>query len=213
MAAELIEINPDNIDRRKINRVANIVREGGVIVYPTDTIYAIGCDMSNSKALHRIAQIKGVSDRKTDFSIICSDLSDLSRYAKHISNPVFKMMKQAFPGPFTFILEASNDIPRILNPGKKTIGIRVPDHPIPLMLVSVLGNPIITTSIRNDDEVLEYMTDPNQIFDKYRNEIDVVIDGGSGGNQGSTVIDASGDEIILVREGLGDADSIGLIVE
>lgn len=204
MSAELIKIYPDNPDVRKVQQVVEIVRNGGVIIYPTDTVYGMGCDIFNHKAIDRILRIKGLKLKNANLSFICYDLSHISEYAKHINNPVFKLMKKALPGPFTFILEASSRVPKILHANKKTVGIRVPDHNIPREIVHALGNPIITTSIHDEDEVVEYSTDPSLIYDKYENLVDAVIDGGYGNNVPSTIVDCTGDEFEVVRQGLGD---------
>lgn len=204
MAAELIRIHPDNPDRRKVEQVVDILKSGGVIIYPTDTVYGMGCDIFNQKAIERILRIKGVRLKDANLSFICYDLSHISEYARHLSNPVFKVMKKALPGPFTFILESSSRVPKILHTNKKTVGIRVPDHNIPREIVNLLGNPIITTSIHDEDEVVEYSTDPSLIFEKYENLVDAVIDGGYGNNVPSTVVDCTGEEFEIIREGLGD---------
>lgn len=204
MSAELIKIHPDNPDVRKVQQVVEIVRNGGVIIYPTDTVYGMGCDIFNHKAIDRILRIKGLKLKNANLSFICYDLSHISEYAKHINNPVFKLMKKALPGPFTFILEASSRVPKILHANKKTVGIRVPDHNIPREIVHALGNPIITTSIHDEDEVVEYSTDPSLIYDKYESLVDAVIDGGYGNNVPSTIVDCTGDEFEVVRQGLGD---------
>lgn len=206
MAAELFAIHPDNPDPRKIKRVVEILRRGGVVIYPTDTIYGIGCDIFNQKAVERVCQIKGVKADKTQLSFICQDISHISEYVKQINTPVFKVMKKTLPGPFTFILESTSKVPKIINAKKKTVGIRVPDHNIPHLLVKELGNPIITTSIHDDDEVLEYPTDPTLIYERFRNLVDAVIDGGYGKNIPSTVIDCTGDTIEVVRQGAGLID-------
>lgn len=204
MSAELIKIHPENPEIRKINRVVEILKSGGVIIYPTDTVYGVGCDIFNQKAIEKILRIKGVKLKDANLSFICYDLSHISEYARHISNPVFKVMKKALPGPFTFILEASSKVPKILNTKKKTVGIRVPDHHIPREIVNMLGNPIITTSIHDEDDVVEYSTDPGLIYEKYENLVDAVIDGGYGNNVPSTVVDCTGEEFEIVREGLGE---------
>lgn len=204
MSAELIKIHPDNPDMRKVQQVVEILRNGGVIIYPTDTVYGMGCDIFNHKAIEKILRIKGLKLKNANLSFICYDLSHISEYAKHINNPVFKLMKKALPGPFTFILEASSRVPKILHTNKKTVGIRVPDHNIPREIVKALGNPIITTSIHDEDEVVEYSTDPSLIYDKYESLVDAVIDGGYGNNVPSTIVDCTGDEFEIVREGLGD---------
>lgn len=200
----MIRIHPENPELRKINRVVEVLRDGGVIIYPTDTVYGMGCDIFNQKAIEKILRIKGVKLKQANLSFICHDLSHISEFARHISNPVFKVMKKALPGPYTFILEASSRVPKILNTNKSTVGIRVPDHNIPREIVRVLGNPIITTSIHDEDEVVEYSTDPGLIYEKYENLVDAVIDGGYGNNVPSTVVDCTGDEFEIVREGMGE---------
>ncbi len=208
MPAEFIKIYPENPDPRKIQQVVNVLRDGGIIIYPTDTVYGMGCDIFNQRAIERICLIKGVKPKKQNFSFICYDLSNISEYTRALSTPVFKMMKKALPGPFTFILEANNNVPKLLNNKKKTVGIRVPDHSIPRTLVKELGQPILTTSIRDEDDVIEYSTDPELIFEKFRDLVDLVIDGGYGNNVASTVIDCSGEKIEILREGLGDVSEI-----
>jgi tRNA threonylcarbamoyl adenosine modification protein (Sua5/YciO/YrdC/YwlC family) len=204
MSAELIRIHPDNPDMRKIDQVVEILRNGGVIIYPTDTVYGMGCDIFNQKAIEKILRIKGLKMKNANLSFICYDLSHISEYTRHLSTPVFKVMKKALPGPFTFILEASSRVPKILHANKKTVGIRVPDHNIPREIVNVLGNPIITTSIHDEDEVVEYSTDPGLIFEKYEDLVDAVIDGGYGNNVPSTIVNCVDDEFEVIREGLGD---------
>lgn len=208
MPAELIKIYPENPDPRRIQKIVDILRAGGVIIYPTDTIYGMGCDIFNQKAIERVCQIKGVKPQKHNFSFICYDLSNIAEFTRALSTPVFKLMKKALPGPFTFILEANNKVPKLLNNKKKTVGIRVPDHPIPRILVKELGQPILTTSIRDEDDVIEYSTDPELIYEKYKDIVDAVVDGGYGNNVASTVIDCTGEEIEIVRQGKGDANEI-----
>jgi tRNA threonylcarbamoyl adenosine modification protein (Sua5/YciO/YrdC/YwlC family) len=204
MVTELIKLYEENPEQSKIDKIVKTLRNGGIIVYPTDTVYGMGCDIFNQKAVEKICRIKGIKPEKNNFSFICYDLSHISEYAKHISNPVFKVMKKALPGPFTFILESNNKVPKILNAKKKTIGIRVPDNNIPRVIVKQLENPIITTSIRDEDEVIEYSTDPELIYEKFNNIVDIVIDGGYGGNIASTVIDCTTEQMEVLREGLGD---------
>lgn len=204
MSAELIKVYPENPDPKRIDQIVKVLRAGGIIIYPTDTIYGMGCDIFNHKAIERLARIKGLRPEKANFSFIVYDLSHLSEYAKSVSTPVFKVMKKALPGPFTFILEASNKVPKLLNTNKKNVGIRIPDNNIPRFIVKELGNPIITTSIRDEDEIIEYSTDPELIYEKYRNLVDLVIDGGYGNNVASTIVDCTGDGFEVVREGLGD---------
>jgi len=208
MSAELIKIYPENPHPKRIQEVVEILKNGGVIIYPTDTVYGMGCDISNQKAIERVCLIKGVKPQKQNFSFICYDLSNISDYTRTVSTPVFKMMKKALPGPFTFILNANNNVPKLLNNKKKTVGIRVPDHAIPRTLVRELGQPILTTSIRDEDDVIEYSTDPELIYEKYRELVDVVIDGGYGNNVASTIVDCTGDEIEIVRQGLGELEDI-----
>ncbi len=203
MPAELIRIYPDNPDPRRIRQVAECLRAGGLVIYPTDTVYGLGCDIHNTRAVEKVAWIKGIKPQKNDFSFICYDLSHIADYAK-VSNAAFKLMKKALPGPFTFILGANNNVPKLLNTNKKTVGIRVPNNEIPRFFVRELGNPIITTSIKDDDEVIEYSTDPELIFEKFQHQVDIVVDGGYGGNVGSTIVDATTDEFEIIREGLGD---------
>ncbi len=208
MPAEYLEIHPDNPEPRKIKQVVDCLRNGGVIIYPTDTIYGMGCDIMNARAIERIAKIKGVKPEKANFSFICYDLSHLSDYSKHVTTPVFKMMKKGLPGPFTFILESSSKVPRLLNNNKKQVGIRIPDHNIPRLLVKELGNPIISTSVQGQDDLVEYTTDPELIYEQYRNQVDLVIGGGIGNILASTIIDCTGDEPEIIRQGAGDMDSL-----
>jgi len=208
MAAEFIRLYEENPDPRRISQIVNILRDGGVIIYPTDTVYGLGCDITNVRAVEKICRIKGINPKKQNFSFICADLSNIAQYTKVISKPVFKMMKKAFPGPFTFILEANTQVPKILHSNKKTVGIRVPNHSVPRMIVEELGQPLLSTSIRDEDEVIEYSTDPELIFEKYEHLVDVVIDGGYGQNVGSTILDCLGDEVDIVRQGLGNVDDI-----
>ncbi|SHN22308.1 tRNA threonylcarbamoyl adenosine modification protein, Sua5/YciO/YrdC/YwlC family [Cyclobacterium lianum] len=208
MAAAFIKIYPENPDPRRIQQVVEVLKQGGVIIYPTDTIYGMGCDIFNQKAIERISLIKGVKPKKQNFSFICYDLSNISEYTRALSTPVFKMMKKALPGPFTFILDANNKVPKMLNSKKKTVGIRVPDHNIPRTLVKELGQPILTTSIRDEDDVIEYSTDPELIYEKFKDLVDVVIDGGYGNNVASTVVDCTADQIEVLREGLGEINEI-----
>ncbi len=208
MAAEFIKLYKENPERRKIVEIVKILRDGGVIIYPTDTVYGLGCDIFNQKAVERIRQIKGIKGKHLNLSFICYDLSHISEYTKHLDTPTFKLMKKALPGPYTFILESSSKVPRILNVKKKTVGIRVPDNNIPREIVKELGNPIITTSI-HDDEIHDHATDPELIYENFKNLVDVVIDGGFGDVHPSTVIDCTGSEPIIVREGMGDVSLIG----
>jgi len=203
MLLKLYEKSPD---QKVVQKVVDLLRHGGVIIYPTDTVYGMGCDITKARAVERVARIKGVKSEKARFAFICSDLSHLSDYAKHVDNDTFKLMKASLPGPYTFILNASNQVPKSISPKRKTVGIRIPDNNIILEIVRQLGNPILTTSLKEDDEILEYPTDPELIYEEYRDLVDAVIDGGYGGITPSTVIDCSGEEPEVIREGLGDLD-------
>ncbi len=207
MPAELVKIHAQNPEGRKINHVVETLKRGGIIIYPTDTIYGIGCDLMNRKSIERLCQIMNIKPQKLDLSFICNDLSHISEYVRKIDTPVFKILKKALPGPYTFILESSSKVPRILDVNKKTVGIRIPSHNIPLAIVSLLGNPLITSSIKDDDVIKEYTTDPEEIYEDFKHKVDIVIDGGPGGNVPSTVVDCTGDEIVLIRQGLGEVDS------
>lgn len=198
-----IRIHPENPQDRLIQQVAECLRNGGVIIYPTDTIYGIGCDINQRSAIERIARIKGIDPKKAQFSFICSDLSHLSDYAKSVSTPVFRMLKAALPGPYTFILDAGKLVPKLLKNRKDTVGIRVPDNNICLQIVEHLGHPIMSTSLPSDVDV-EYYTDPEIIFETFGNQVDMVIDGGPGHLLASTVIDCTQGEPLLVREGAGN---------
>ena len=208
MKAELIRIYHENPEEEKIRYIVEVLRKGGLIIYPTDTVYGLGCDIFNTHAIDRIKLIKGGKKKATNFSFICQDLSHLSEYTRSVDTPTFKLMKKALPGPYTFILPASSKVPKLLNANKKTVGIRVPDHNIPRDIVNELGNPIITTSIRDEDEIIEYSTDPSLIYEKYEKLVDIVIDGGYGGNEASTIIDCSQGEPEVIREGKGEPYSI-----
>lgn len=201
--AEFIRLYEKGTDMRKIAQIVACLRDGGVIIYPTDTVYGMGCDIHNTRAVEKICQIKGIKPNKNNFSFICNDLSHISDYAK-VSNAGFKLMKKALPGPFTFILEGNNKVPKVLSQSKKTVGIRIPDNEIPRLIVQELGNPIITTSIHDDDSIVEYSTDPELIFEKFQHQVDIVIDGGYGNNTPSTIVDATTDEFDIIRQGLGD---------
>lgn len=201
--AQFIKIYPENPNAAAVKKVVDVLKSGGLVIYPTDTVYGLGCDITNSKALERIAKIKGIKLEKANFSFICCDLSNISDYVKQIDTATFKLLKRALPGPYTFILPGNSNLPKEFKK-KTTVGIRVPDNEIALELVRQLGNPIVSTSIHDDDEVLEYSTDPELIFEKWQNLVDIVIDGGYGDNIPSTIIDASGREPFVVREGKGD---------
>jgi len=211
MPAELLVIHPINPEPRKINRVVEVLLDGGVIVYPTDTIYGIGCDLTNRRAVEKLCQIEDLSARqagnkpqKMNLSFICNDLSHISEYVKRLDTPAFKVLKKLLPGPFTFIFESNSNVPKILGVNKKTVGIRIPDHRIPLAIVKLLGNPLITSSIKDDDEIKEYTTDPDEIYEDFKNRVDLIVHGGQGGNVPSTIVDFTGSEPFVMRQGLGE---------
>lgn len=205
MAAEVIEIFPDNPDERKIQLVVDCLKNGGLIIYPTDTVYSMGCDSKNLKAVERLCKLKKVKLNQNKFSIVCSDLRDISIYAK-VSNVAFRQMKRLLPGPYTIILPSTNDLPKVIQTNRKTIGIRIPDHKIPKMIIEKLGNPIITTSLKDDiDDIIEYPNEIEVIYEQNQDKVDMIIDGGWCGIIPSTVLDCTGNESIeLVREGLGE---------
>lgn len=203
--AELIRIYEENPNPKEISRVVQVLRKGGLVIYPTDTVYGLGCDITNTKALEKIARIKGVKLAKANFSFICADLSNLSDYVRQIDTATFKILKRALPGPYTFILPGNNNLPKDFK-NKKTVGIRVPENRIAKALVEGLGNPIVSTSIRDEDDVLEYTTDPELIYEKWDNLVDIVIDGGYGDNVASTIIDLSTGHPEVIREGKGSLD-------
>ncbi len=200
----LVRIYNENPNPRDIRRVVDVLRQGGIIIYPTDTVYGLGCDISNSKAVERIANLKGIQVEKANFSFICYDMSHLSDYTKPISNPVFKLMKKCLPGPFTFILEANNNVPKYFAGRKKTVGIRIPGNNIIREIVRELGNPILSSSIHDEDEILEYTTDPELIHEKYSEMVDLVIDGGYGGMVPSTIVDCTDHDPVIIRQGKGE---------
>lgn len=203
----LLKIHPEDPNPRKIATAIQCLKAGGLIVYPTDTVYSIGCDMNQPKAIEKLARLKGIKPEKADFSIVCKDLAHLSEFTKPISNDLFRMMKRAFPGPYTFILEANGNVPKIFRSKKKTVGIRVPDNEVIRALVEELGYPIVATSVRDEDDVVEYTTDPSLIHEKYGDRVDIVIDAGIGGIVPSTVIDCLSTPTVI-REGKGDFDLI-----
>lgn len=199
----LVKIYPENPNPREVQKVVEVLRSGGLVIYPTDTVYGLGCDVNNARAVERIAQIKGLNLKKDHLSFVCHDMSHLSLYTKALDNQVFKLLKKHLPGPFTFILPASNNVPKLFKNNKKTIGFRVPDNPIILEIVRELGNPVLSTSIKDEDEVIEYTTDPELIHEKYGDLVDLVIDGGYGGNEGSTIVDCTDYPFEVVRQGKG----------
>ncbi|MFK7796560.1 MAG: L-threonylcarbamoyladenylate synthase [Aureispira sp.] len=203
MPATLLRIHPVNPEGRKIKQALEIIQKGGVIIYPTDTIYGLGCDITNNKAVERICRIKGVKPSKANFSFICPDLSNIAFYTKPFSSNIYKVMRKNLPGPFTFILKASNQVPKMLKNNRKQVGIRVPNSPIVSHLLEQLEYPIMSTSISMPDDITPYPTDPEEIYEQYKHQVDLIIDGGFGGNQPSTVVDCTDNTPILIREGLG----------
>jgi len=203
--SEFIKIYNDNPNPKEIAKVVQVLQKGGLVIYPTDTVYGLGCDITKTRGLERIAAIKGVKLEKANFSFVCHDLSNLSDYVQQIDNSVFKVLKRALPGPYTFILPGNNNLPKVFKK-KKTVGIRVPDNNIARAIVEALGNPIVSMSIHDEDEVIEYTTDPELIYEKWQNKVDLVIDGGYGDNVGSTIIDFSNGEAAVIREGKGSLD-------
>ena len=201
--AKFLKIHPKNPHKRKICQVVDTLRKGGVIIYPTDTIYGLGCDITNFNAVERIASIKGIKVKRANFSIVCNDLSHLSDYVKQLDSRTFKLLKRALPGPYTFILLGSKKLPQAFK-NKKTIGIRVPDHPVAHSIVESLGHPIVSTSVHDENSIIEYPTDPSLIFDDFKNKVDIVIDSGFGSNVPSTVVDATGDGLEIIRQGKGN---------
>jgi tRNA threonylcarbamoyl adenosine modification protein (Sua5/YciO/YrdC/YwlC family) len=206
--AVFFKLYEENPEQKKIDKILDILRNDGVIIYPTDTVYAFGCSIMSRSAIDRLARLKGMKPGKERFSLIFDGLSQISEYAKNIHTPIFKVMKKALPGPFTFILHSSNKLPKLLHSSKKTVGVRVPKHNIPRTIIQQLGFPIITTSIRDEDEIIEYSTDPELIYEKFGNMVDAIIDGGYGNNIPSTIIDCTQEEFEVLREGLGDINAI-----
>jgi tRNA threonylcarbamoyl adenosine modification protein (Sua5/YciO/YrdC/YwlC family) len=202
----LLKIYPENPKPKAIDQVVEVLRRGGIIIYPTDTVYGLGCDITNQKAIERICQIRHIKPEKANLSFICYDLSHISDYIKPIDNATFRVLKKALPGPFTFIFNANHNVPKLLSSNKKTVGIRVPDNNIAREIVKQLDNPIVSTSIHDDDEVIEYSTDPELIYEKYQDLVDIVIDGGYGGNVASTIVDCTDGEFEIVREGKGELE-------
>jgi len=203
--AEFLKIYEDNPDPKKIDRAVKILREGGIIIYPTDTVYGLGCDITKTRALEQVARLKNVKLEKANFSFVCNDLSNLSEYVRQIDTSTYKILKRALPGPYTFILKGNNNLPKAFKK-KKTVGIRIPDNNIIRTIVKELGNPIVSTSIYDEDDVIEYTTDPELIYEKWRDKVSLVIDGGYGGNVASTIVDLSENEISIIREGKGQIE-------
>ena len=200
----IVRIHPDNPDERNVSKVVDCLKNGGIVVYPTDTVYGIGCDITNQKAVERILMLKDINARKTNLSFICYDMSHMSDYVRPLDNGIFKLMKKNLPGPFTFIVEANNNVPKLFKANKKTVGIRIPNNKIIREIVKMLGNPVLSTSVKqDDDEDDEYIRDPELIEEKLGHIADIVIDGGEGGYEGSTVVDYTKDEIEIIRQGKG----------
>jgi len=204
--ASLIKLYEDNTNEQHLSQVVEVLRKGGLVVIPTDTVYAIACALDQPKAIERLAKIKGVKPNKAQFSLICYDLSNISDYTRPMNNTTFKMMKRALPGAFTFILEANSKVPKLFMSNKKTVGIRVPDNTIARKITQALGLPLVVTSVHDDDEVLEYITDPELIQEKYSHQIDLVVDGGFGNLEASTIVDCTTEPPEIIREGLGSVD-------
>lgn len=203
----LLRINEKNITPTSVTQVVECLKNGGVIIYPTDTVYAMGCDITNQKAIEKLCRLKGIKPEKSHFSFVCSDLSHLSEYTKAIPNHIFRIMKRALPGPYTFILEANSNVPRLIKQNKKTVGIRVPGNDICRAIVMELGNPLMSTSLKDkSDEVVEYYADPEIIYEQFQDKVDLIIDGGFGNVHPSTILDCSGDEVTVIREGQGSLD-------
>ena len=206
MQAILLKIHPENPEPRKVRQVVEVLQRGGVIIYPTDTVYGIGCDLLNRRAVERLCKIQEIKPQKLNLSFICSDLSHISEFVLRMETPEFKILKRALPGPFTFIFDSNSQVPKILGVNKKTVGIRIPQHNIPLEIVKGLGNPLITASVKDDDEIKEYTTDAEEIYHDFLNKVDLVIDGGPGGNVPSTIVDFTSGEPKVIRLGLGNFD-------
>ena len=203
----ILELHPENPDDRIIHDLVDTLQKGGVIIYPTDTVYSFGCSLKNKRAIERLAKLKGLKLKKANFSVIFPDLSLLSEYTKHIDRPMYKILNKNLPGPFTFILEASNSVPKLFDTNKKTIGIRIPDNKIVQRIVEELGHPLVTTSVRNDDDdILEYDTDPYAIAENWENQVEAIVDGGYGKNEASTVVDLSNRDVEIIRQGVGELE-------
>lgn len=199
-----LHINSDNPEGRKISHAIDIIESGGTIIYPTDTVYAFGCDIFNKKAVEQICRLRKLDPKKARLSIICKDLSQLAEYTQQIDNQIFRALKKHLPGPFTFVLNSNNEVPKLFKNKKRTIGIRIPDNAICQSLVEGLGRPLLTASLKSDDEILEYFTDPIDIYEGYKKQVGLVIDGGIGGHEPSTIVDCTGQEPVVLREGKGE---------
>ena len=199
-----LEIHPDNPSERKIKQVVETLEKGGVIIYPTDTVYGLGCDIFNQKAVDKICKIRGLNPQKANLTFVCENISQMAEFTSQLDNETFKLLKRNLPGGFTFILKANNKVPKLFKNRKKTVGIRIPDNKIAQMITEYLGRPILSISLKSDDEILEYITEPSEIYDDFHKQVDMVIDGGVGDNQPSTVVDCTGKEPVLLREGKGE---------
>jgi tRNA threonylcarbamoyl adenosine modification protein (Sua5/YciO/YrdC/YwlC family) len=204
--ALFLEIHPDNPQEKYINTIVECLKDGGVIIYPTDTVYGIGCDINKTRAVERVCKLKNIKPEKSNFSLICYDLSHISDFTKHVSTPVYKVMRKALPGPFTFILEANSSVPKLFKHKKNTVGIRVPDNNIVREIVRLLEHPILSSSVKDEDELVEYTTDPELIYEKFQDKVDIIVNGGFGRNEASTIVDCSDGEFNIIRQGLGDLD-------
>ena len=202
----LIYVPPNNPNSTNLRIVLECLRDGGVIIYPTDTVYGIGCDIYRPEAVERICTIKKINPKKANFSFICYDLSHISDFTKHVDTPIYKLMKKTLPGPFTYILQANNKVPKLFKSKKKTVGIRIPDNDVCREIVKELGNPLMSTSIHDEDDIVEYTTDPEIIYENYKNFVDVVVHGGYGKNEPSTVVDCSDGYVTILRQGVGNLD-------
>jgi tRNA threonylcarbamoyl adenosine modification protein (Sua5/YciO/YrdC/YwlC family) len=207
MQAQRIIIHPENPEPRKVRQVAEILRQGGIVIYPTDTVYGIGCDLHNRKAVDRLCQLRKIKPQKMNLSFICEDVSHLSSYIRHMETPEYKLLKRNLPGPFTFIFESSSEVPRILGINKKTVGVRVPRHHVPIEIVKALGHPLISASIKDDDSIREYTTDPDEIYASFLHTVDAMVDSGTGGNIPSTIVDFTSGIATITRQGLGNLDA------
>ena len=204
--ALFLEIHPDNPQEKYLKTIVECLKDGGVIIYPTDTVYGIGCDIYKTRAVERVCKIKGIKPEKSNFSLICYDLSHISDFTKHVSTPIYKVMRKALPGPFTFILEANSSVPKLFKHKKNTVGIRIPNNNIIREIVRLLENPILSSSVKDEDELVEYTTDPELIYEKFQDNVDIIVNGGFGHNEASTIVDCSDDEFSIIRQGLGDLD-------
>lgn len=200
----LLQVHPENPNQREIAMAVDALKNNGLIIYPTDTVYGLAWDINSPKAFDKIVKIKGKNALKENFSMVCQDISQVSQFTMHINNTIFKLLKQNLPGPFTFILNANTNVPRFYKSKKKTVGIRIPNNNIALEIVEKLGHPIMTTSLHHEDEILDYITDPELIYEKYDHLVDYVIDGGYGNNEASTIVDCTGDDIEIIRQGIGE---------